>query len=113
MKTKFTLLIVAGLVFAASTQAQDRGYDNDHRGGYKNDFRQERHEDFNYKTEMYNLQQRLAHEMDELDWAKECRDWHKVKAEKREIAEIRDEVRQKHFDNDDYHYKDHDYNSRF
>jgi len=116
MKTKFTLLIMAGLFFAASTQAQDRGYQNDNRND-GNDFRHERHSDFEYRTQMNNLQQRLMHEMDELDRARECGDWEKARHEKREIAEIRTEMRQinhrRWFDDDDYHHRDRDYNGRF
>lgn len=118
MKTKFTLLIIAGLFFAAGTQAQDRGYDYDHRGDeYKNDFRQERRDDFYYKTQMYNLQQRLIHEMDELDRARECGDWEKAHHEKREIAEIRDEMRHINHriwpDQRSDFNRNHEYNSRF
>jgi len=93
MKTKFTLLIIAGLFFAASTQAQDRSDENDHRSDvYKNDFRYEHHDDFDYRNRMYNLQQRLMHEMDDLSRARECGDWDKAHHEKREIAEIRNQM---------------------
>ena len=119
MKTKFTLLIAAGLFIAAGTMAQDRSYQNDHRdNNYANDFRYERHGDFGYKEHMYNLQQRLMREMDELDRARECGDWDKVQHERREIAEIRNEMHEiKHrrwFRHDDNEvYRNHDYNSRF
>ena len=118
MKTKFTLLIITGLFVAAATQAQDRSYDNDRRHDvYKNDFRREHYDDFNYRNRMYNLQQRLMHEMDALDRARECGDWDKAHHEKREIAEINNQMREMNrrrwFDNDDHHYRDHEYNGRF
>ncbi len=118
MKTKFTLLIIAGLFFAAGTQAQDRSYENDnHNDGYRNDFRYERRDDYDYKTQMFNLQQRLMHEMDELDRARDCGDWFKARHEKLEIASIRNQMREmnyrRRYDNDDHHYRDHDHDGRF
>jgi hypothetical protein len=105
MKTKFTLLIIAVLFFAASTQAQDRGRQYD------------RHDDYNYKTRMFDLQQKLNFEMNELDRAKACRDWRKVQSEKREIAEIRDEMRHINYrrwaDQQNDFKRNRDYNSRF
>ena len=107
MKAKFTLLIAAGLLVSVATMAQDRGYDNDHRdNSFRSDNRYERHDNFDYRTKMFNLQQQLNHEMDELDRARECGDWDKARHEKREIAETRFEIkklqRHKYFDND-YH----------
>jgi hypothetical protein len=118
MKTKFTLLIAAGLLFSVATMAQDRGYENDHRNdGYRNDFRQERHEDYNYKTRICDLQQKLSCDINELDRARECGDWEKVHYEKREIAQIRDEMRHINYhrwsDQQDEFGRNHDYNSRF
>lgn len=105
MKTKFTLLIIAGLFFAVSTQAQNR------------DHQYNRHDDYNYKTHMYDLQQKLNYEMSELDRAKACRDWRKVQAEKREIAEIRDEMRHTNYrkwvDQQNDFSRNHDYNNGF
>jgi len=103
MKTKFTLLIIAGLFFAASTQAQDRGY-------------YDRHDEYNYKTKMYDLQQKLSYEINELDRARACRDWRKVQFEKREIADTRDEMRyinhHKWAEQQNDFNRNHDYNSR-
>jgi hypothetical protein len=117
MKTKFTLLIIASLFFAAVTQAQDRGYDNDHRDdGYRNDFRHDRFDNLSYKTRMYDLQQKLNYEMNELDRARECGDWEKAHREKHEIAEIRDEMRHINYrrwsDQQDEFNRNHDH-SRF
>jgi len=73
MKTKFTLLIIAGLFFAAGTQAQGRNFDNNHRRDlYKSDFRHERHDDFDYRNRMYILQQRSMHEMNKIELARKC-----------------------------------------
>jgi len=101
MKAKFTLLIAAGLFISATTMAQ--GYDR-HDKGFKNDSRYENRSNFEYKSQLINLQQKLSFEMNQLDRAKACRDWSKVKFEKRQIADLRSQISylksHKHFDND-------------
>jgi hypothetical protein len=92
MNTKYTLLLIAGLFFAASTHAQDRDYDH-REERYTNDFRQDRREDMHYRVQIYSLQQRLDHDINELDRANQFGDWQKARHEKWEMAEIRDQIR--------------------
>ena len=106
MKAKFTLLIAAGLFISATTMAQDFNHRNN---GYKNDSRYERHENFDYRSQLSNLQQKLSFEMNQLDRAKACRDWSKVKFEKRQIADLRSQI---NFLKSHKHY-DYDSNKRF
>jgi hypothetical protein len=105
MKTKFTLLIIAGLFFAASIQAQDR------------DRQYDRNADYGYKTRMHELEQKLNFEMNELGRARECGNWEKARHEKNEIAEIRDEMRHVNYhrwsDQQNDFNRNHHYNSRF
>ncbi len=89
MKAKFTLLIAAGLFISATTMAQDY---NHRDNGYKNDSRYERHENFDYKSQLFNLQQKLSFETNQLDRARECRDWNKVRFEKRQISDLRGQI---------------------
>jgi hypothetical protein len=106
MKAKFTLLIVAGLFISATTMAQDYGHRDN---GFKNDSRYERRENFDYKSQLFNLQEKLSFEINQLDRARACRDWSKVKFEKRQIADLQRQISflKRH------KYIDHDYNSRF
>lgn len=112
MKTKFTLLIAVGLLLSFGTMAQGRSYENDNRDyGYKNDSRYERHDNFDYRTKMFSLQQQLNQEINELDRARACRDWNKSSHEKREIAELRSAIKQ--LQRGRYFDKDHDGHDRF
>jgi hypothetical protein len=112
MKAKFTLFIAVGLLVSMATMAQGRSYENDNRDyGYKNDSRYERHDNFDYRAKMFSLQQQLNHEVNELDRARAYRDWDKVRYEKREIAEIRYQIKQLQRSN--YFDKFHDGHDRF
>ena len=115
MKTKFTLLIAAGLLVSVATMAQDRGYDHGDRGnGYGYDNRNERREHFDSRDQLYNLQERLEHEMNEFERARECGDWEKARHERMEIAEIRQQIRElKYHRWHDDDYRDHRYHERF
>ncbi len=105
MKTKFTLLIAAGLLVSVATMAQDRGYD--YRDNNFNHY--EHREIFDYRTKMFSLQQQLDHEFNELDRARECRDWEKARFEKSEIAQTRFEIKKLQR----YRYSDNGYHDRF
>jgi hypothetical protein len=122
MKTKFTLLIMGCMFIAASTKAQDGGYRNDNRNDEYRDYhnRDNRFDYQNYydlRNQLYGLQQRLMHEMDELDRARDCRDWDKVDHERQEIAQIKYQMwqinqRMRYRDFDDDH-RDHDHDRRY
>ncbi|HVM90028.1 MAG TPA: hypothetical protein VMT76_17705 [Puia sp.] len=111
MKTKFTLLVTIGLLASVATMAQGRDYRNDDRdNGYKNDNRFDNHYNFDYRSRMFELQQQLNHEFNELDHARDCGDWEKARHEKREISAIRSKIkdlqRRRYFDRDDYRSHD-------
>ncbi|MBS1947222.1 MAG: hypothetical protein JST47_05600 [Bacteroidetes bacterium] len=112
MKTKFTLLIVSCLLTSVVTKAQDWSHENDNRDyAYKNDRHFDNRNNFDYRSQLFYLQQQLRYELNELDRAKAFGNWEKARHEKHEIAQLRFEIRKlrrhRYFDRDDY--KDYDY----
>ncbi|MBS1666649.1 MAG: hypothetical protein JST58_04660 [Bacteroidetes bacterium] len=117
MKTKFTILIIGCLFIAANTKAQDWGYRHDDRnnGYWGNQYSGNQYGYPNYQQnyydlsgQLYNLQQRLMQETDELDRARDEGDWDKVNHDRQEIAQIQYQIWQinqrmrcRHEDDDD------------
>jgi hypothetical protein len=123
MKSKFTLLLAAGLFFTMATQAQERRYEDRRDNGYSNQYQNRDRDGYNNRGDQdrrfdgdrdnfrdegfYDYRSRLAKEFAEYDRARACGDYEKMWHEKREIRMIFRQIHHnrsyRHFDDNDFY----------